>query len=215
MHHHPEPSSTSNGSAGAKSGLMHDMGHGHDMSMQDMAQDMRNRFVVALMFAIPVFLFSPMGQMLGSFATPWGVDPKRFLFVLTTGAIVYPGWPFYVAAWRAMRAGVAAAGRKQIIRPVRHLRLVAGLVVDAGTCQDAIGDRRHQHLRHDRFDGGGSDPIFARRPLGGANHRLCNCFRPVDRRHRRRPGMCGERSGSRVTLSCPWVPPRLKYNGIE
>ena len=107
MHHHPEPSSTSNGSAGAKSGLMHDMGHGHDMSMQDMAQDMRNRFVVALMFAIPVFLFSPMGQMLGSFATPWGVDPKRFLFVLATGAIVYPGWPFYVAAWRAMRAGVA------------------------------------------------------------------------------------------------------------
>lgn len=87
--------------------MMHDMGHAPGMSMQDMARDMRNRFFVALLFAIPVFLYSPMGAMFGEFRTPFGLDTRRFLFFAATAAIVYPGWPFYVAAWRAARNGVA------------------------------------------------------------------------------------------------------------
>ncbi|MFZ3139043.1 heavy metal translocating P-type ATPase [Polaromonas sp.] len=94
-------------SAKATSDMMHDMGHGAGMSMQDMANDMRNRFFVALLFAIPVFLYSPMGSMFGDFATPLGLDRKLFLFIVATGAIAYPGWPFFIAAWRAARNKVA------------------------------------------------------------------------------------------------------------
>ena len=86
--------------------MMHDMGHGAGMSMQDMVRDMRNRFFVALVFTIPVFLYSPMGKMFGDFATPFGMDRNVFLFVVGTAAIIYPAWPFFVAAWRAARNGV-------------------------------------------------------------------------------------------------------------
>ena len=90
-----------------KAGMMHDMGHAAGMSMEDMAHDMRNRFLVALVFAIPVFLYSPMGRMFGDFATPFGLERKLFLFIVATGAIAYPVWPFLVAAWRAARNKIA------------------------------------------------------------------------------------------------------------
>jgi P-type Cu2+ transporter len=83
------------------------MGHAPGMSMQDMAKDMRNRFLVALVFAVPVFLYSPMGEMFGDFPVPFGLDRKLFLFVAATCAIAYPVWPFVVAAVRAARNKVA------------------------------------------------------------------------------------------------------------
>ena len=90
-----------------KADMMHDMGHALGMSMQDMARDMRNRFLVALVFAVPVFLYSPMGRMFGDFPTPFGLDRKFFLFIVATCAIACPVWPFVVAAWRAARNKVA------------------------------------------------------------------------------------------------------------
>lgn len=86
--------------------MMHDMGHAPGMSMEDMVIDMRNRFFVALFFAIPVFLYSPMGAMFGDFPVPFDMDRKIFLFILATGAIAYPSWPFFIAAWRALKSGV-------------------------------------------------------------------------------------------------------------
>jgi len=86
--------------------MMHDMGHGSGQSMDDMVRDMRNRFFVALLFAVPVFLYSPMGAMVGDFTVPFGMDRKVFLFLVASAAIIYPGWPFYVSAWRALRNGV-------------------------------------------------------------------------------------------------------------
>lgn len=86
--------------------MMHDMGHAPGMSMEGMVIDMRNRFFVALLFAVPVFFYSPMGEMFGTFPVPLGLDRKIFLFLLATGAIVYPAWPFFVAAWRAFKSGV-------------------------------------------------------------------------------------------------------------
>ena len=94
-------------SSDPKADMMHDMGHAPGMSMQDMARDMRNRFLVALVFAVPVFLYSPMGEMFGDFSVPFGMDRKLFLFIVATGAIAYPVWPFLVAAWRAARSKVA------------------------------------------------------------------------------------------------------------
>ena len=87
--------------------MMHDMGHAPGMSMQDMAVDMRNRFLVALVFAVPVFLYSPMGKMFGDFPVPFGLERKLFLFIAATAAIAYPVWPFVVAAVRAARNGIA------------------------------------------------------------------------------------------------------------
>ena len=102
---HGAPSS--DGRPAEKADMMHDMGHAPGMSMQDMARDMRNRFLVALVFAVPVFLYSPMGEMFGDFSVPFGMDRKLFLFIVATGAIAYPVWPFLVAAWRAARSKVA------------------------------------------------------------------------------------------------------------
>lgn len=104
---HKAPTAAGKSMAHDKAEMMHDMGHAPGMTMQDMARDMRNRFLVALLFAIPVFLYSPMGEMLGDFPVPFGMDQKLFLFAAATGAIAYPGWPFLVAAWRSARNGVA------------------------------------------------------------------------------------------------------------
>jgi Cu2+-exporting ATPase len=84
-----------------------DMGHGAGGDIQAMVRDMRNRFLVALLFAVPVFFYSQMGAMFGGELTPpFGLDRKVFLFAFATLAIIYPGWPFYVAAVRALRNGV-------------------------------------------------------------------------------------------------------------
>ncbi|MHB1670156.1 heavy metal translocating P-type ATPase [Thiomonas sp.] len=85
----------------------HEMGHGAGMDMQAMARDMRNRFFIALLFALPVFLYTSMGMQFLQLEPPFGMDRNIFLFVLASGAIIYPGWPFYVAAFRAVRNGVA------------------------------------------------------------------------------------------------------------
>lgn len=84
-----------------------DMGHQAGGDMQAMVRDMRNRFVVALVFTIPVFLYSQMGTMFGAaLQTPFGIERNVFLFILASLAIIYPGWPFYIAAIRALRNGV-------------------------------------------------------------------------------------------------------------
>ncbi|MFN4142118.1 heavy metal translocating P-type ATPase [Aestuariivirga sp.] len=94
--------------AGAAGHDMHaDMGHGPGGDMKAMARDMRNRFFVALVFTLPVFLWSEMGHMIGFTAPPpFGIDRNVLLFVFAALAVVYPGWPFFRAAFRALRNGV-------------------------------------------------------------------------------------------------------------
>ncbi len=97
------------GSANAKAGQPahtdhDDMHDGHDAAA--MAIDMRNRFLVALVFAVPIFLLHPMGLPIPSLPLPAGWDPELIMFALASGAILYPVWPFAVGAWRALRRGV-------------------------------------------------------------------------------------------------------------
>jgi Cu2+-exporting ATPase len=93
---------------GDKSDAMaHEMGHGVGMDMQVMVRDMRNRFWIALAFSLPIFLFSPMGMDFIQMPTPFGLRLELVLFVLASAAILYPVWPFIVAAYRALRDGVA------------------------------------------------------------------------------------------------------------
>ena len=94
------------GHAGAKDEMAHEMGHGAGMDMQAMVRDMRNRFWVAFLFTIPIFIYSPMGGLFAPPAPPFGLDLNRWLFLLATVAVIWPSWPFFVAAWRALKNGV-------------------------------------------------------------------------------------------------------------
>jgi Cu2+-exporting ATPase len=87
-------------------GMAHEMGHGAGHDMHAMAQDMRNRFYVALAFNIPILVYSPMGGMFAPPQPPFGLDMNLWLFFFATGAVIYPSWPFFVAAWRALNNGV-------------------------------------------------------------------------------------------------------------
>jgi P-type Cu2+ transporter len=89
-----------------KEEMAHEMGHGSGMDMQAMVRDMRNRFWTCLLFTVPIFVYSPMGGLFAPPAPPLGLPLDFWLFVLGTIAIVYPSWPFFVSAWRALRNGV-------------------------------------------------------------------------------------------------------------
>lgn len=92
--------------AGKADAAAHEMGHGAGMDMQTMARDMRNRFWIALVFTVPIFVYSPMGGMFTPPAPPFGLRLDLWLFLLASVAVPYPSWPFFVAAWRALRNGV-------------------------------------------------------------------------------------------------------------
>ena len=92
---------------GTSDAMAHEMGHGAGMDMQVMVRDMRNRFWIALAFSLPIFLFSPMGMDFIQIPPPFGLRLDLVLFVLASAAILYPVWPFIVAAYRALRSGVA------------------------------------------------------------------------------------------------------------
>ena len=95
-------------SSGENSDAMaQEMGHGAGMDMQAMARDMRNRFWIALGFTVPIFFLSPMGMDSIKIEPPFGLRLDLVLFILASGAILYPVWPFVVAAYRAIRSGVA------------------------------------------------------------------------------------------------------------
>jgi len=86
--------------------MAHDMGHGAGMDMAGMVRDMRNRFLVCLFFSALLFLWAPMGLPLPMPPVPFGLELDHWLFVLASGAVLWPSWPFFVAAWRALRNGV-------------------------------------------------------------------------------------------------------------
>ena len=98
-----------NGLAAAK--VPHDamaleMGHGAGVDMQGMVKDMRNRFFVSLAFTLPIFAMDPMGLGEPWLRPPFGLSEDLAMFFLASAAILYPVWPFLVAAWRALRNGV-------------------------------------------------------------------------------------------------------------
>ncbi|EHJ06233.1 heavy metal translocating P-type ATPase [Marinobacter manganoxydans] len=107
-HHHPGADNTRAEVEAAPpvDHAAHEMGHGGGMSMEAMARDMRNRFWIAFVFSIPIFAYSPMGEVFIPPAPPFGLRLDLWLFFLASAAVLYPSWPFFVAAWRALRNGV-------------------------------------------------------------------------------------------------------------
>jgi P-type Cu2+ transporter len=84
-------------------------GHGHGghagMSMASMVRDMRNRFLVALVFTIPILLWSTVGtKLLGTeLATPFGIDREVWQFLLSLPVVLYASSVFFKGAVSALR----------------------------------------------------------------------------------------------------------------
>ena len=83
--------------------VAHEMGHGAGMDMQAMVRDMRNRFWISLVFTVPIFIYSPFGNMFTPPAPPFGLSLDLWLFFFASAAILYPGWPFVIDAIRALQ----------------------------------------------------------------------------------------------------------------
>ena len=103
-HEHPKGGQAQPKPAHAE--MAHEMGHGAGMDMAAMARDMRNRFIVALLFSLPILALEPMGLDQPLLRPPSALGLNLTLFLLASGAVLYPGWPFFIAAVRALRNGI-------------------------------------------------------------------------------------------------------------
>ena len=77
-------------------------------------RDMRNRFWIALGFSLPIFALSPMGMDFIKITPPFGLRLDLVLFLLASASILYPVWPFVVAAYRAEVKALVDAGATYI-----------------------------------------------------------------------------------------------------
>ena len=102
---HTMPDATHPGPQPAMSSDMaHEMGHsGKDLPA--MVRDMRNRFWICLIFTVPIFVYAPMGGFFKPPSPPFGLELNLWLFFFASAAILYPSWPFFVSAWRALMKG--------------------------------------------------------------------------------------------------------------
>jgi Cu2+-exporting ATPase len=88
----------------------HAHGHGDGghagMSMADMVRDMRNRFLVALVFTVPIVLWSEVGaNLLGTeLETPFGIEREVWELLLSLPVVLYASSVFFRGAVIALRA---------------------------------------------------------------------------------------------------------------
>ncbi|UGT45320.1 heavy metal translocating P-type ATPase [Nocardia yamanashiensis] len=99
------------GHAGMDHGAAGHAGHGGHaghagMSMDDMARDMRNRFLVAAVFSVLVMLWSPMASdMFGlELPTPFGLRQDIWALILSLPVIFYSSSIFFTGAVQALKA---------------------------------------------------------------------------------------------------------------
>ena len=89
-----------------------DHAHGHGrgghagMSMESMVRDMRNRFLVAVVFAIPIAIWSELGDRIFGRVppTPFDMRDDVWEFLLSLPVIFYASWIFFRGAFVALRA---------------------------------------------------------------------------------------------------------------
>ncbi|HET9738974.1 MAG TPA: heavy metal translocating P-type ATPase [Solirubrobacteraceae bacterium] len=88
----------------------HAHGHGHGghagMSMDAMVRDMRNRFLVALAFTVPIVLWSMVGtELLGTeVPTPFDIDRDVWQFLLSLPVVFYASTIFFTGAVSALKS---------------------------------------------------------------------------------------------------------------
>jgi Cu2+-exporting ATPase len=100
-HEHPAPAG-----AGAPRSAHEAMDHGGHAGMAAMVADMRNRFLVAVVFSIPIVLWSPIGAAVFGLhlPVPFGWRADVWSLVLSLPVIAYSCWIFFDGAFRALRA---------------------------------------------------------------------------------------------------------------
>lgn len=83
------------------------MGHGShgEMSMAAMVADMRDRFLVALVFAVPIVLYSPLGRDTLGFGlgAPFGLRDDVVALILSLPVIFWSSGIFFAGAAAALR----------------------------------------------------------------------------------------------------------------
>jgi Cu2+-exporting ATPase len=105
-----EPSAAAKHDDAAMERAEHAHGHGHGghagMSMDAMARDMRNRFLVALVFTIPIVAWSMVGTSIfgTELATPFGIDRDIWQLLLSLPVVFYASSIFFTGAVAALRA---------------------------------------------------------------------------------------------------------------
>ena len=178
------------------------MGHGGHggMSMAAMVADMRNRFLVAIAFAIPIVLWSKIGRDVIGFtvAPPFGLREDVWQLLLSLPVVFYASSIFFTGAVRAARphAGhdgarrgrgrlglaVFAGGDADRWREVFYEAAVrAGVVRAAGALVRDAGARRRQRCDpHAAEPGPGQGAGRARRPAGRGLDRRGPGRRPAD-----------------------------------
>ncbi|MEO8162435.1 MAG: copper-translocating P-type ATPase [Ilumatobacteraceae bacterium] len=81
-------------------------GHSEGMSMAAMVRDMRNRFLVAALFSVPILLWSEIGRDVLNFnvVAPFNIRDDIFQLILSLPVVGWAAWIFYDGAIRALRA---------------------------------------------------------------------------------------------------------------
>ncbi len=84
------------------------MGHGGHggMSMEAMTANMRNRFIIAAVFSVPIVLWSPIGRDVLGFdvSAPFGIRDDVWSLLLSLPVVLYASSIFFEGAYRALRA---------------------------------------------------------------------------------------------------------------
>jgi Cu2+-exporting ATPase len=80
--------------------------HGDDMSMADMVRDMRNRFMVAVVFAAAITMYSHIGMdiLKLDLPIPFGLRPDVWQLLLSLPVIFFSSAIFFTGAVAALRA---------------------------------------------------------------------------------------------------------------
>ncbi len=123
--------------APSEAGPPHAEKHGHDdMSMAAMAADMRNRFVVAAVFSVPILLWSSIGRDVLHFtvAAPFGMRDDVFQLLLSLPVVLWSSAIFFRGAWRALRA------RTLDMMVLVAVAIAAGWVYSVGVTLTGGGD---------------------------------------------------------------------------
>ena len=103
---HAAPEAHADHSPGERAADAHTGHGGHaGMSMAEMARDMRRRFLVAIVFAIPIFLYSPIAiEVLGiELKGPFGMRTDVLSLLLSLPVVFYSSMVFFRGAVAALR----------------------------------------------------------------------------------------------------------------
>jgi Cu2+-exporting ATPase len=102
------PAAPADEAACARAEEAHGDGHGGHagMSMDAMVRDMRNRFLIALVFAVPIVLWSSIGRdVFGlDLGTLFGIDRDVWQLLLSLPVVLYASSIFFTGALTALRA---------------------------------------------------------------------------------------------------------------